>query len=80
MLNEINEKILSKNYLLKIKTISGNIRKKILHKGVDLVYGKHHFLVIHGSTNELSNGTNSAKIPKMLKMCHQVTKLSSQVS
>ena len=78
MLNGMHEKVMSKNYIVKVNNIPGGTSATILENIDQLVKTKPDCLIVHAGTNDLVNGTNllnqAKKIVKQVKKVSQNTK------
>ena len=78
MLNGMHEKVMSKNYIVKVNNIPGGTSATILENIDQLVKTKPACLIVHAGTNDLVNGTNllnqAKKIVKQVKKVSQNTK------
>ena len=79
ILNEIQEKGMSKNYRVKVNNFPGGTSATILENIDQLVKSKPDCQIVHAGTNNLANGTNllnqTKKIIKQVKKVSQNTKI-----
>ena len=78
-LNGIHEKVMSKNYGVKVNNFPGGTSATVLENIDQLVKSKPDCLIVHAGINDLANGTNilnqAKKIVKQVKKISQNTKI-----